>query len=193
MRYLLSGSAVLNVKQYQHGAALVVSLIILLVMTLIGITSLRTTTMEERMAGNMRDRLLAFESAEAGLRFAETYIRNFVFTLGSFDQDGSDGLYSDAPLVTGKEIWEVIDWSGVDSSNSYKARVADKLDGINTAPKFVVQYYGSIELQADLLNLNNYGTGVGAGEVQMFMITVRATGGSDNAAVVLQTSYGKLL
>lgn len=178
----------------QHGAVLIISMIILLVMTLIGVTGLRTTTLEERMAGNMRDRALAFESAEAGLRFAEDYIESNIASLGAFDQDGSDGLYDDTiPPDQDKQIWEVIDWDGTDGSIPYKALEAEKMDGIASAPKFVIQHYGSVEINVDKLNLSNYGSGVGAGEVQMFLVTVRGTGGSDNSVVVLQTSYGKVL
>lgn len=57
----------------QHGAILVISLIILLLMTLIGVSAMRGTTLQEKMAGNLRDYNLAFQSAEAGLRDAETY------------------------------------------------------------------------------------------------------------------------
>lgn len=177
----------------QRGAILAVSLIILLVMTLVGITGLQTTTLEERMAGNMRDRALAFESAESALRFAEDFIEANVVSLGAFDDDGSDGLYDDTvPQDQDKEIWEVVDWMDSGSSSN-KAIAADKLDGVASAPRFVIQHYGSIQIDVDKTNLDNYGTGLGAGEVQMFQITARGTGGSDNAVVVLQATYGKLL
>lgn len=58
----------------QNGAALIISLIFLLLMTLIGVTSMQTTTLEERMAGNTRDRTLALQAAEAGLRQGETWL-----------------------------------------------------------------------------------------------------------------------
>ncbi len=56
----------------QRGAALAVVLILLVVMILIGLASLRGTLMEERMTSNMRDRSLAFQSAEAALRQGES-------------------------------------------------------------------------------------------------------------------------
>lgn len=59
---------------HQRGAALIISLIFLLLMTLIGVTSMQTTTLQERMAGNARDRNLALQSAEAGLRQGETWL-----------------------------------------------------------------------------------------------------------------------
>lgn len=58
----------------QRGATLIISLLILLVMTLIGVTAIQTTTMEEKMAGNMRDQNLAFQAAEAALRAGEGWM-----------------------------------------------------------------------------------------------------------------------
>lgn len=55
----------------QQGATLVVVLILLLVMTLLGLASLRSTVLEERMTSNLLDRSLGFQVAEAGLREAE--------------------------------------------------------------------------------------------------------------------------
>lgn len=48
----------------QTGIVLVVGLVFLLVLTIIGVASLRTTTLEQRMAGNMQQRTLAFQDAE---------------------------------------------------------------------------------------------------------------------------------
>ena len=58
----------------QSGAALMVVLILLLVMTLLGLASLRGTLMEERMSANLFDRSLAFQAAEAALREGEAAI-----------------------------------------------------------------------------------------------------------------------
>lgn len=58
----------------QRGAALVIALIMLLVMTVLGLTAMQVTRMEERMAGNSRDVNLAFQGAEAGLRDSEARI-----------------------------------------------------------------------------------------------------------------------
>ena len=58
----------------QRGAVLVVSLLLLLVMTLLALGASQTTRLQERMSAGMRDRDLAFESSEAGLRNGERII-----------------------------------------------------------------------------------------------------------------------
>lgn len=55
----------------QRGAVLIISLMFLVVLTLLAITSMSGTALEERMAGQYRDLNLAFQAAEAGLRDAE--------------------------------------------------------------------------------------------------------------------------
>lgn len=51
----------------EAGAALVTSLAILLILTILGIAAMRTSSIEERMAGNIQDSTLAFTAAESGL------------------------------------------------------------------------------------------------------------------------------
>jgi len=63
-------------KKQQAGVVLVISLIMLLLLTLIGVTSMQVTLLEEKMAGNSKDKSVAFEAAEAALRDAEKDIRS---------------------------------------------------------------------------------------------------------------------
>ncbi|MBK7541912.1 MAG: hypothetical protein IPN66_02220 [Candidatus Competibacteraceae bacterium] len=58
----------------QKGAALVVGLILLVVITLIGVSAMQSTTLQEKMAGNLRDSNLSFQAAEVGLRFCENIL-----------------------------------------------------------------------------------------------------------------------
>ena len=51
----------------QSGAVLVVAMIMLLVLTLLGVTAMNTTSMQERMAANTQEYTRAFQAAETGL------------------------------------------------------------------------------------------------------------------------------
>ena len=57
---------------HKEGAVLIISLIMLLLLTIIGVTAIQTNSLEEKMAGNMRDQNLAFQAAESALRVGET-------------------------------------------------------------------------------------------------------------------------
>ncbi len=58
-------------RSKQKGSVLIISLVLLLVLTILGISSIDNTTMEEKMAGNLYQRNLGFQSAEAALRVGE--------------------------------------------------------------------------------------------------------------------------
>lgn len=54
-------------KLRQRGAVLAVSLFIVLVLALLGVTAMNTATLENKMAGNAQSTTLAFQAAESGL------------------------------------------------------------------------------------------------------------------------------
>ena len=61
-------------RRDQRGITLIVVLLLLLVMTLLGLASLRGTLLEERMSAATYDRGIAFQQAETALREAEAKI-----------------------------------------------------------------------------------------------------------------------
>ena len=84
----------LKIESYQRGVALFLSLVMLMIITVLGISSVQTTTMQERMARNARDTNLAFQSAESAIMDAEALIETFN-SLTAFNAAGAnaDGLY----------------------------------------------------------------------------------------------------
>lgn len=71
----LPSRAVLNHGR-ESGVALLVALILLLVMVLIGLASVGSTIMQNKMAANLYDRSISFQTTEAGLRAAELWVAN---------------------------------------------------------------------------------------------------------------------
>lgn len=180
----------------QQGVVLIVGLLMLLVMTLIGLTGMSMTTVEEKMSSNSKDKHTAFEAAEAAIMDSEQFIENNVITTGNFDTDGSDGLYADSTYGNNEGIWRVVDWPGTDIANTNEALIYSAFDssyGITTSPKYVIEHYATIVADVDVLNQPMYGQTTGAGVIDMFRLTARGTGGSDNSVVILQTTYGKQL
>jgi type IV pilus assembly protein PilX len=56
----------------QEGAALITALVMLVILTLLGLSSISTSTMEERMAANAQEINRAFQAASTGLEIAFT-------------------------------------------------------------------------------------------------------------------------
>jgi len=64
----------------QSGAALFISLMFLILLTLIGLSAANVGILQERMAGNVRESNIAFQRAEAALRGIERRVQDI--TLG---------------------------------------------------------------------------------------------------------------
>ncbi len=65
----------------QRGMALLVSLVFLLLLTLIGISSMQNATLQEKMAGSVMLRNQSFQLAEATLRIGESAVQLASYTL----------------------------------------------------------------------------------------------------------------
>jgi hypothetical protein len=61
------GNLAIAASRYQRGTALIMSMVILLILTLLGITAMGTASLEEKMSGNTQEITRAFEAAESGL------------------------------------------------------------------------------------------------------------------------------
>jgi len=78
----------------QTGAALITSLLFLVILTLLGFSSSRSVIMQELISRNFSDQRLAMQAAEAALKYAEACIRNS-------DRNPSGTTISVATLCTG--------------------------------------------------------------------------------------------
>ena len=166
----------------QRGTALVVGLLILLVLTIIGISGMHSTTLEEKMTGNMRDQNDAFQAAETALRGAEDYVQNSLQNTGGFDNTG--GLYKKGQAP---DPFDDATWTGTNSlkytTTSYSA---------SQPPRYFIELRGQItDDKATQINITNYGQSTGGGAIQMFRIVAMSSGKSGNARVVLEEYYGR--
>jgi len=154
----------------EQGASLVVALIFLVIMAMLGVTLANVTNLEERMAGNTRDRDLALQAAEAALRDAEVRLANPLFRATLFPaldmDDGNDAAY-----------WETCFTAPTATCNpSYQPNTGLPTGGgagsVAAQPKFIVQTKPIV------------------GTTQIFRVTARAVGGSLDTVVVLQAEFG---
>ncbi len=170
-------------KTKQSGIVLVVSLIMLLLLTIIGLTGVQVTSLEEKMAGNSKDQNLAFQTAEAAIRAGEANIESVV-AIAAFN--GSNGLYgiNDAP----NHYATANAWSAGGS-----AQFNSGFTDIKTQPRYFIKHIATNEDSSsgtDIL-VGNAGETTAGASVSYFTITARGTGGRNSSQVFLQTYYGK--
>jgi type IV pilus assembly protein PilX len=56
-----------TLNQKQNGSALMISLFIMVAMTVVGLTALKDTLMDEKMAANIQNNTIAFQNAEVAI------------------------------------------------------------------------------------------------------------------------------
>ncbi len=182
-RNAISFANVAASRNRQGGAVLAVSLILLLVVTMLAVASMQGTLLEEKMAGNSLDRNLAFQSAESGVREAEVFIEGiaslggFTGTAGKFGRTNAEPDYAAATTWTDTSLH-------VDATTAY---------GAYQPPQYFLKHFTTVIGTEGALNLSGYGDNKGTGDVTIFKITARGTGGnSDSAEVMLRTYYGRI-
>jgi type IV pilus assembly protein PilX len=163
----------------QSGIVLIVALIMLLLLTLIATIGMQNSSLEEKMAGNMRNQNLVLQAAESALRAAEATL---VPVPPTFDAVGTGGFYSTPPAITIDDAALVKDSFWTNSSRVATSSVtgASLGNGIET-PKYIIQklnaacYKVACPLATDL--------------PQPYKVTVRATGETSNTVVILESVF----
>ena len=84
----------------QKGAALIISLIVLLVLTLIGVAGMNTSVMQERMAVNSQNSNRAFQAAESTVSALTNQLYANDLTLLRESMQGATGLSSIVNVTT---------------------------------------------------------------------------------------------
>lgn len=165
----------------QRGAVLVVGLVFLLLMTLIGVTAFSVATQEERMAGNARDRLRAFEAAEQALRVCEQHLGGPLPPVLSADGGADRGMY-EAPDVdripTERERWETIAW------DADPTRQLSGVPDVAEQPRCIVQRLARARSSDASLRAE-----VAVAPAFAYQVTGRGVGVNRGTAVVLQSTF----
>ena len=168
-----------GIQAKQKGIALIVSLIILLLLTIIMVSALRVTTLEEKMSGNSQDQNIAFQAAETALREAEAYINSgatqfnpLKLSAAPFRNTSSpycvDGLCSDSgPLQSA--VFPNVDGGKITANT--------EIPGIAAEPEYIIEL---IRTDPSVDSSRIYAT---------FRITTRAWGEEANTVVRLQSTY----
>jgi len=172
--------------QKQQGVTLIMSLVILITLTMLGLSSIQRTTSELAMAGNQRESSLMFQAAEVGLKSAETFIRtsttNADFTnasLGLYSVNAADTTFS-GPQYLNDPAW---------ATNS--TVLTTSLD-VSEQPRYMVEYLGNrYQNVAAIVNIGGYGNQQTGDIVSIYRSTSRGVGQSGNSRRYLQSYFGK--
>jgi type IV pilus assembly protein PilX len=160
----------------QRGITLIMGLMFLVVLTILGLAAMRGTILEERMAGNARDRDLALQAAEAAIRVAEQELSNPtlpVFALGTaYTPRLANGTHTDY-------------WQNTHNWAAQSTELGWEPEGTSGAPRYVIEELG--------ITAGGGGTsGLGIGTLSdegVYRVTARGMGSNPNTVVILQAVF----
>lgn len=169
----------LKIRQ-QSGAALIVSLLILMGMTMLGITSMKGSSTELAMAGNLRESAITFQAAEAGLKTAEAILdagNDPANLLASSDLD---------PNYLADATW----------NSAAATQAAVSLANISNNPRYIIKHLGKWNPDKNVYDLDpgfsGYGLTSSAIKIDYYRSTARGFGQTGNTFRTVQSYFGRL-
>lgn len=188
----------------EQGFVLVTSLIFLVVLTLLAVSAINSSTLQERMAANQRDRSRALHAANAALRHAETLLKQPLSNAYQADEKGNgedggnhakatrpihiwslDGMFGSPPddeslAFLNKEIW------AQSNIQTYQTKSGSASADSRLPP---VQYFvEDYKCMSRDLNPDSCARGISP---ILYRITARAQSKNPNTVVVTQSLYEK--
>lgn len=164
----------------QKGAVLLVALVMILLMTLIGVSAMRGSNLQEMMIGNFRDKQVSFQAAEAALREAES-------TLGgvTIPPTTGAGIHDELAKGSSADYWKAdFDWSGTNSKVIPITLSVVRQQPVYVIEKLDVAYIpGSDGRAVDVIGVQS------APEIMIYRVTTRGVGLSDSSFTYLQTLF----
>ena len=172
-------------KNYQSGATLVIGLMLLLVMTLIGVTSMKTTSLQEKMAGSLRNNILAQGGVESALRHAENFLWSYFADSNGLeltaDVNATFGVYTlDAPKAL--LFRQSKQWVDIGTEHSYNFTTATGNASLASRPRYVIEEINT-GVDGVFFAPPTFGYGGGSGSdgnsgiLRIFRITARSFSG----------------
>ena len=160
---------------------LIVSLLVLIILTILGLTAIQSARTEMTMAGNQRELGITFSAAEAGLGAGQAYIENSISK--TIYNDPDQGLYDQ--LDIDPDYRDPATWD-----DSQTASIG--LPYVSEQPKFIIKYLGDrSQNEVAAVNIGGYGSSQPGITVSNFRITARSFGQTGRATRQLQAYYGK--
>lgn len=176
---------------YQHkerGAVLVVGLVMVLLISIIGISAIRGSNLQEAIAGNMRERNLAFQASESALRVGESTVADQV---ARPLMTNNQGLYNDTYTTPASSILTFTDANWKDAAK-VKLTVLN-LNYVSRQPSYVIEQLDpdigiGAAMEGSAIDLEGMQS---TGDITPYRVTARGFGANDTSIKTLQTTYNR--
>ena len=169
-------------RSRQDGIVLFVALILLVILSLIGVTAARMQTVEERMARNEDNRQTGAQAAEAALRSAEANILQGIWNAAQFAAD-ANGLY-DLNATAGSVV-PTINWQT--QAIAYAGPNLSAIQSNARNPVYIVESLPPVAIPGDSIGQVQYAAPTTP--VAVYRITAVGQGADGTSTTMLQSIF----
>ncbi len=169
----------MNMPSKNRGATLGISLVMLLMLTLLSVTSMQTSAFEDKMTTNMSNLEYAFQATEAALREGEAWLENLAVEPEQEATCSSKPCVLLADPLRYPEDFDLSWWQTTGTTYS-----GPTLNDVVTSPNYLIEY--SRFVPDTLVSGQNTSAGI-----IYYRVMARGTGRSDDAVVILESTYGR--
>jgi type IV pilus assembly protein PilX len=171
-------------RSKQRGVVLFVALMLLVILSLIGVTAARMQTVEERMARNEDNRLTGAQAAEAALRAAESNILTGIWSAAQFAAN-SNGLY--ALDATNGSVLQSGTFSWATQGIAYAGPNLSAIAANAQTPLYIVESLPPVAMPGDSINQVQYASP--SSPVAVYRITAQGQGADQTSSTTLQSIF----
>jgi type IV pilus assembly protein PilX len=164
----------------QRGAVLVIALLILLLLTTLGVAMFRSFGLQERIAGNTREKQHAFQAAQSALQFGEWWL-----TQGN----AGTGTSCTGPLAAATVCSNAATMATLTGGPWSIGSIYTPINVNGVAPMTISATGGvGTYFAAPRLYINYLGLGP-SGQARVYQVTAIGNGGDANSVAVVQSTY----
>ena len=173
-----------HTSRNERGIVLFVSLILLLILTLLGVTVARMQTGEERMAQNDHNHQIALQSAEAALRYVEVELKKGTYT--QFAQNANGQYWF---LAANGSVVDTLNWSAPAPGTVLPyAGPAIAAMPLSAVPVFLIEKMPTVACTKGC-GLNEQGYNKNTGQGGVYRVTTHGYGGDATSGATLQAIF----
>ena len=180
----------------QGGVVLIIGLLLLVVMSMLGVSMMTATRLQTMMAGGARESGIAFQAAEAALRDGEAMIDATTAPFSATTTAGAAPIGRVGEDRPEPNLFDAATWSASKTVKSVVYQPGDFPEmPANGQPRFILKHLGTRDLAdqgQDIAQEDEGGSGSVGPVGHFFRVTARGTSRDGSAVTILQSYYGKI-
>ena len=180
----------MNSKFRQDGAVLLTSLLILLILTLLAISSMQGTGLQQKMVSAQKEGVVSLEGAEAALRAGEDVVNGWSALPAA---SSYNWLYDQGNGPRGSALFTATVWSAANSQAITNPTDSGGVAIYASSPRFFIEYMGQSQVdfgtETANPNMTGYQHETGASTAYAFRIVGWSSGASGQSQRIVEEYY----